>query len=289
MSKEKARVIFLKGLPASGKSTWAREFVTKHQHFIRINKDDLRAMFTSDFSKPKEGIVLWLRDFWIQTALGSWFGVVVDDTNFNPAHEDTIKAIAGIYWKDFEVKFFDVPLEECIERNSKRENAVPEKVIRDMAQRYKVWTPETMVLEQDSTKTRAYIFDIDGTLAKMNGRSPYDYTRVSEDLPNEPIVNLSKTLYDAGYTILVCSGREWTDQCRADTLQWIKRQGIPMTSLFMREEWDKRPDTEVKREMLYNEILPDYYIEWVFDDRNRVVKMFRESWLTVLQVAEGNF
>lgn len=64
------------------------------------------------------------------------------------------------------------------------------------------------LLQQDSTKTRAYIFDIDGTLAKMNGRSPYDYTRVSEDLPNEPIVNLSKTLYDAGYTILVCSGRE---------------------------------------------------------------------------------
>ena len=115
-----------------------------------------------------------------------------------------------------------------------------------------------------------------------------DYTS-DVDLPNEPIVNLSKTLYDAGYTILACSGREWTDQCRADTLQWIKRQGIPMTSLFMREEWDKRPDTEVKREMLYNEILPNYYIEWVFDDRNRVVQMWREEGLTCLQVAEWNF
>ena len=172
-----------KGLPASGKSTWAKEFVAKNPNFIRLNKDDFRAMMGGEFSREKEEIVLSLRDDSMLYALGKNMGVIVDDTNFNPIHEESIRRIANMRKSEVEIKFFDVPLSECIERNAKRENPVPEKVIREMSKKYNVGVPKYPTNPCDVTKPRAFIFDIDGTLAKMNGRSPYDYSKVSTDLP----------------------------------------------------------------------------------------------------------
>ncbi|MFN5657022.1 MAG: AAA family ATPase, partial [Pseudanabaena sp.] len=53
-------VYFTIGLPASGKSTWAKEKVNKSPNIIkRVNKDELRAMLdNSYFSKGNEKFVL---------------------------------------------------------------------------------------------------------------------------------------------------------------------------------------------------------------------------------------
>lgn len=133
----KNKVIVLKGLPASGKSTWAKEFVENNPGWLRLNKDDLRQMLHNNkWSKGNEKQVLMARDATIKAALTMEYNVVVDDTNFAPQHLKTIKKIAEEFDADVEVKYFDVSLEECLARNQNRPNKVPDNVIEDMYYRY---------------------------------------------------------------------------------------------------------------------------------------------------------
>ena len=142
-------------------------------------------------------------------------------------------------------------------------------------------------IQQDRSLPSAYIFDIDGTVALRNGRSPYDYTRVSEDLPNKPVIKILKQLQYNWYKIIFVSWRP--NSCEQDTFEWLcDNIDISYIELYMRKTWDKRPDTEVKREIL-EQLTKKYYIEWVFEDRTRCVQMYRESGITCFQVAEGNF
>jgi hypothetical protein len=137
------------------------------------------------------------------------------------------------------------------------------------------------------------ICDIDGTIAKMGyaegRRGPYDWDRVDEDDPNQVIIDLVKLLYSSGRDIIFVSGR--MEQARIPTMQWIRRHlNIPAIQLFMRPDGDFRPDSVVKREIYERNIVPFYDVEFVLDDRNKVVKMWREELgLTVLQVADGDF
>ncbi len=138
--------------------------------------------------------------------------------------------------------------------------------------------------------SNAIIVDIDGTLAIHNGRSPYDLTKVSEDLFN---YNLWFVIKDCN--IIFLSGREGKEQVRKDTIEWLKKytniQNNEFYSerLFMRAEKDHRPDNIIKAEIYENEIEPYYDIIAVFDDRNRIVDMWRKKGLFTCQVNYGDF
>lgn len=137
----------------------------------------------------------------------------------------------------------------------------------------------------------AIIVDIDGTLALRGDRTPYDWDRVGEDLPNEPIVDLVRALDNhLDPTIIYVSGR--SDVCRAETMAWLEKTvcyvGVN-EPLFMREHGDNRPDYVVKREIFDKHIRGLYDVKYVIDDRETVVAMWRSLGLTVLQVAEGKF
>lgn len=283
----KPQVIFLSWLPASGKSTYAKEICAKHPNFIRVNKDDIRAMMTSEFSKPREDIVIAMRDQAIVSAVEKWFGVVIDDTNFEPKHkEQVLELIRNRKSTEFVEKFFDVPLSVCLERNRKRLNPVPDDVIISMAKRYNIGKElnEFAPVVQDDLNPPAIIVDIDGTLAKMNGRWPFDWSRVWEDLPHEDIVALVKILEQEHYVLFV----SWRDEiCRAETQSWLDKQWLEWT-LYMRKESDNRKDSIVKYEIL-QDLIRIYYISYVIDDRDQVVKMWRQAWLRCLQVAEWAF
>jgi predicted kinase len=134
-----SKIIFLKGLPASGKSTWAREFVSKNRNWIRLNKDDLRNMLHDGvYTKENENRVFNFRNQLLHAAMMDGLNIIIDDTNFNPYHEKLLKEVAEEYKAEFEVKFFDVPLEECLRRNSQRvgKAKVPDEVIVDMYNKY---------------------------------------------------------------------------------------------------------------------------------------------------------
>ena len=141
--------------------------------------------------------------------------------------------------------------------------------------------------EPGENQPKAIIVDIDGTIATMAGRSPYDYTRVSEDMPNEDIISIVNLHKQAGYRVIIVSGRD--DSCRNDTEKWLKNHSVPYDELYMRKNGDRRKDNQVKLEIFNNYIRPFYNIKFVLDDRNQVVEMWRKLGLRTLQLADGNF
>lgn len=136
----------------------------------------------------------------------------------------------------------------------------------------------------------AIICDIDGTLAIRGDRGIYDYARCWEDTPNRPIVDLLLILRAQirDLKVLFVTGRE--DSCLTETMTWLTvATGVLLPTIYMRKAGDYRQDAIVKREIYEREIKGRYEVLWVLDDRDQVVKMWREQGLTCLQVAEGNF
>ncbi|MEI6580820.1 MAG: AAA family ATPase [bacterium] len=277
-----SRLVIMKGLPASGKTTEALRLV-KEEKFKRVSKDDLRAMIDdSKWSSSNEESIKDIEVMIVAGFLNAGKNVVVDDTNL--AYENIWESVAIQCNADFEVKFFDVPLMECIERDAKRgDKSVGAKVIQRMYDKYLKPEPP----EYSDLKQNCYIFDIDGTLAKMNGRSPYDYSKVDTDTPNHNIAMIARVLSASGLPIIIVSGR--TDDCKEETTKWLTDNSIPFTEIFMRKAGDTRKDAIVKKEIFDNELKDRYNIWAVFDDRNQVVEMWRSLGITCLQVAYGNF
>jgi hypothetical protein len=122
----------------------------------------------------------------------------------------------------------------------------------------------------------------------MNGRSPYEWKRVGEDTIDENVARFIADHFGAPEALIVLSGRDAV--CRSETESWLARYNIQYDYLFMRAEGDMRKDSIVKREIFEREIKDKYYPYLVLDDRDQVVRMWRdELGLTVWQVADGNF
>lgn len=281
------KVYLLKGLPGSGKSTWAKDFCSNNPRSIRINKDDIRKMFSAKWNNDLEDLVLKVRDHTLINAIHKRYdNIIIDDTNFSPKHESFVKGIANSFECEFEVKFFDTPLEECIANDLKRLDSVGKDVIMDMYRKYV--HPLPPITQRDYNKVPAIIVDIDGTLAHMDGkRSPYDYSKVDGDRCDEIIRAIVNDYSDIDIKIIVVSGRK--DDCEGITRQWLDNNRVDYDLLFMRKSDDTREDSIVKKEIYQTLIEPYYDVFFVLDDRDRVVRMWRELGLKTLQVNEGNF
>lgn len=283
------------GLPASGKSTWAKKQVEQSKGKTkRVNKDDLRAMIDAGvWSKDNEKHILKVRDKLIEHYMSNGFSVIVDDTNLHPKHKKTLQELAEGFQATFEVKsFLDVPLKTCIVRDIKRDNSVGEKVIRQMYNQFV--KPKPAEYQWSESKPTCIIVDIDGTLAHMSGRSPYDYTKVSTDTVDETVREIvwryaKRDIQEEtpDTYIIVMSGRE--DACKEDTIKWLEDNQIPYDELHMRATGDSRDDRIVKKELYETWVKNRYNVRFVLDDRDRVVEMWRSLGLKVLQVAEGDF
>ena len=279
------KVLMLKGLPASGKSTYAKELVSKNHNWVRVNKDDLRAMMNNgEFSGKLEKQVVKTEREIAENALKIGKSVVIDDTNFNPTHEEFFRQLAKSYKAEFDVEFFNTPLEICMIRDNERPNGVGETVIRRMYDQY--LKPKPAIYERDESLPKAIICDIDGTLAHMQDRIPYDWSKVGEDKVDPIIKNLLKTLKEK-YVIILVSGRDGC--CMDETKQWLEDNGIQYDQLLMRGNGDNSPDIIIKKAIFDVHIKDNYSIEFVLDDRNQVVEMWRSLGLKCLQVQEGDF
>lgn len=279
------KLLLLRGLPASGKTTFAKELVRNDGNWIRVNKDDLRNMLNGGkWSGKHERRIVQLERQLVEEVLKDGKNVVIDDTNFNLAHERWYREIAKRYNADFEIKEFDTPLEECIKRDNARPNGVGETVIRRMYNQY--LKPAPAKYTPDPILQPAIVCDIDGTLAHMHDRSPYDWSKVGNDKVDIPIAWLIGILFRSVSVILV-SGRDAS--CRKETEDWLAKNIVCYTKLFMRNEGDDRPDEVVKEEIFNENIRGNYNVRFVLDDRNKVVDMWRQLGLKCLQVAEGDF
>ena len=135
---------------------------------------------------------------------------------------------------------------------------------------------------------RAIICNLDGTLALLGRRSPYDYAKVDRDRRNEPVALVVRAMSSRGFAILLFTGREAS--CEAKTRAWLAAHDIPCSALAMRAVGDRRKDALVKRELYQTVVEGMYRVAFVLDDRDQVVDMWRkELRLPCFQVAYGNF
>ena len=135
-----SKLIITRGLPASGKSTWAKQWVLEDpEHRVRINQDDIRLMLGKYWVPSREKLVQEIQFDAVVEALSKEFDVVIDNTNLNKKVLDGFDRLIKTF-EDYEIEykdFFDTPLSVCIERDKNRDLQVTEKVIRSFYNNYK--------------------------------------------------------------------------------------------------------------------------------------------------------
>jgi predicted kinase len=134
------KVIILRGLPASGKSTYARQLLDENPGtYKRLNKDELRAMLDNNHhTTHNEKFIEKVRDLMLVEALLDGKHVIVDDTNLSDRPVERIKNVVRKFNSDHnqqvqaEIKEMNVSLEECLERDKLRDKKVGDDVILKM-------------------------------------------------------------------------------------------------------------------------------------------------------------
>ena len=284
---KRPKLLCLKGLPGSGKSTYAKELESKG--WARVNKDDIRKEFFPDYTFKDEKEVVYMEDAEIIAELREGNNVVVDDTNFAPKHQQRLEKIAKEEDADFEVLFIDTPLEECIKRNRKRANNVPMEAILNMYRKYIAPYREEHVKYNDALD-EAILVDIDGTLAHIDGdnpRSPYDASRAMEDVLDDAVSVLTSMCYQHGYRVIILTGRH-SGHLQV-TKDWLAANGVEYDEIHCRDEEDTRADYIVKKELFEQYVKDKYNVKFVVDDRPQVCRMWRSLGLKTLQVGDPHF
>jgi hypothetical protein len=149
-----------------------------------------------------------------------------------------------------------------------------------------------------------YIFDLDGTIALIEHRKHilawesrdkwrHFYAACDKDWPNDPVINTMERLRHAGAEIWFFSGR--SDEVRAKTTEWLCKHTSFLsweldTALTMRAEGDYTADDVLKKSWLDGMLVDDRRrLVAAFDDRDRVVAMWRAAGVPCFQVAPGEF
>lgn len=264
----------LSGLPASGKSTRAREIV-KHQGMVgRVNRDDIRAMMFDKWSVTREKIVVEVEKAIAEILFKYNHNAIIDDTNLTDGNKDMWSNFVKERGAKFDYEYLDVSIQECIARDALRsEKSVGPAVIARLALNGGkiAW----------GTK-RINIIDLDGTVANGRHREHlchgpekdwFKYFNLMHlDKPYNHIIDWVNELGKDDWNVVV-TGRPDTYQYQ--TLRWLNEVHMKFDFIFMRSGSDSREDTIIKREILNK--LPKEQINLVIEDRMRVVKAYKEE------------
>ena len=300
-----------RGIQGSGKTTLALENQAIDGGRL-VGRDHLRRLLGVQGlgTRKQEAEVTDLQGRLIAEGLRAGQAVHVDDMNLKATYVRRLMGIAEYYSAGVTIHdLTSVPLETCLQRNRLRSGLgagfVNEGVILSNWESFikptkgqglpvpssALYDPKLIPAEPyipDPLKPRAILVDLDGTAALMNGRGPHDYHRVSEDLPNQAVKTLVWVWMSRGYDVVYLSGRP--DSCRDDTVAWLTQNFyVRGAALHMRRTGDHRPDFMVKRELFDKHVRNQYNVVFALDDRDQVVRMWRDLGLSVFQVNEGNF
>lgn len=307
-------IVVTRGLPGSGKSTWANGMCSILNKVLKIERDEIRMLLFGKLGKleqEQEEEVTRVQEALIRTHLSLGMTVIISDTNLPDRSVKRWLKLGHEFGLPVAVQDFrHIPLENVLKNNAERgkwsTKFVPEEVIRDMHQRFikgrdldkqlEYNPPAELVVEPYVPPTglvpEAFIFDIDGTLAVLGDRSPYDGAAVWKDTVNESVLAALNSADNAGYVIIIVSGRD--EVYREVTEKWLSDNKIYFDYLYMRptEEGKKREDSIIKYELFNQHIRGKFRVQGVYDDRQRVLRMWRKLGLTTFHVNgpdAGNF
>jgi len=273
--KKNKQIIVTVGVPASGKTTWAKNFVKENPSYVKIERDDFRYGM-KDISigdRQFETFITELQYKAIHTALNNKYNVVISDTNCNLKYLKILLEEFK-YKADVTLKFFDTPVGTCYDRDANRERSVGHGVIDKMVKGYQdVYNfietfhfPKQEFIYQptpfDDSLENCIIIDLDGTLAHANGkRGYYDWKNVGMDDVDESISKIVN--FGVIYTnkIIFLTGR--SKECENETRDWLNNNCTLFPNeyeLLMRNSKDFRPSTVVKKELYENFVKGKYNV-----------------------------
>lgn len=282
------KIILCVGLPASGKSSWARDRIKEHpDRYKRINRDDLRCMIDNGkWSRGREKYIKQAELALADLYLSNGFQVIIDDCNLAESTKAMWQEFAKQHQAEIEIQdFTHISLEVCLERDQHRPDYVGEQAIRRMYRDF--LQPKRPIYQPDSSLPKGVICDIDGTLALTAGRNPYDAANCEQDALNVPVASIITGRHQAGESILLVSARQ---ECHRElTERWLAAHGIAYTALWMRPTGDQRKDVVIKEEIYKEHIEGRYAIVFALDDRVSTVAFWRSLGIPTFQVADGDF
>ena len=284
-----AHVEILRGISGSGKSTYART----QTDAIIVSRDLIRPMFgavgKTVLSPEKERLVTRIELDLIREALYRGQDVIVDNTNLNGQFATRYADLAHTMGATCSEKLFSANVGVAVGRTD-----VPDSVVYRQAAQFTKIKPvvsrlpepiRPIVMGED--RPEALIVDVDGTLAHNNPdnpRDPYDGSRAHEDLGDETLVEMLNALA-YHYFIYIVTGRGLRH--RQVTEEWLYNHCVPYDHLWTRPDNDTSvPDAWVKYQIA-KEIAKTHKIVGVFDDRERVVDMWRAAGIKTFDVGQG--
>ena len=152
-----SKIILCRGIQGSGKTTWARQWALEDpERRVRFNNDDVRNMLGKYWVPDRETLVYAMKRQFIITSMKKGYDIVIDNMNLSPKEVEYYGSYIKIHNQvvdelksenkldpqddfkyELEFKDFFIPLQDCIDRDSKRENPIGEKVITETYERYK--------------------------------------------------------------------------------------------------------------------------------------------------------
>lgn len=275
----------LSGLPASGKSTRAKEIVDNGGNFVRVTKDLMRTMLHFDkWNGRNEGITQEAEKALVQALLSQGMNVIIDDTNLGGRHLELWKGIARDAGASFEHVHMDTGITSCILRDELREKRVGADVIIQMA------------LQYGHINGREYVLsDLDGTLANVDHRlhyvktTPKDWKSFFAGIKDDIFrSDVWESVIGENKPVILVSARP--EKYRRETEEWLRKHGIirgvNYVTLIMRKDGDTRQDDDVKKDM-YKRYFQHNKVVRIYDDRPRVIRMWRELGINVVDVGAG--
>jgi predicted kinase len=302
-------IILTRGLPGSGKSTYAREWLAADpDKRFTVSRDDLRMKlfgewYPTENRKEKEAKVTQMQHALIRKALSEGKAVMIDDTNLNPRVFSTFGKLAREHSVPMKAMDFPIDVEEAVRRQIGRDKPVPAGSVRKMATDYLgpngefhlfPGTVELKPFKAPAEKVPTIAFDADGTLVDVSGlthlvRGKYkDFDRFHRGSlwspPNEDVVALAKEAAEKGFKVIVVTARE--EPYREVTQAWLDANEVPYENIFMRPEKDWRPDHIVKNEMFEN-ISQHYDVVHFVDDREDIARVWESYGIQTTIVTGG--
>lgn len=241
------------------------------------------------FTGQRETLVTETQFAMAKSAIDKGLDVIVSDTNLNPTYRKKWEEFAKANKVAFELEVFRIDIKELTQRNLNRQNSVEPSVLRKQYVEFMMQFGGLVKYEPDYTKPKAVIFDLDGTLAIMGDRGPFEWSRVKEDTVNENVADLLRMvrLVHPDWMILTVSGRDGV--CSELTQEWLSENKLSSDRHYQRKAGDQRSDSEVKQEIFWEHIAPNFNVLYAVDDRQQVVDMWDMLGVEVWQVQQNDF
>lgn len=135
------KVFVLVGAPASGKSTWAKNYINTRPNTLILSSDALRKEYYGDENiQDNPSLIFKVLRERLEKLLKYDYNVIIDATNMNRKDRRAYISIAKKHKAEINAIVFATPYGTCLRRNAMRERKVPEAAIKRMISRFEIPT-----------------------------------------------------------------------------------------------------------------------------------------------------